>query len=401
MIKSSNKKRFILAAGAVALLAGYGLYNYLHVEAPSYMTTAPEMRSIVKQVYSTGTVEGKTQVDVGAQASGQINKLYVSTGDQVKKGDMLCEIDPRTQENALKSAQAELEITKATIVAKKAEIKKLQNEANRQRNLIKTQATSTQDLEAAVASLDIAKAELVQYEATLNKNQIALSDCETKLGYTSITSPMDGTVYATVVEEGQTVNATQTTPTILRLADMSAVKIRTEISEADVVNVKEGLDCTFTILGMPHKTFSGKLGRIEPAPSSYASSSSSTSASSSSSSSSSTSAIYYNADIIVDNPDGILRIDMTADVTINIAKADDVLTVPLTALRNDNGTEGSVYILKKGEVHEAEVKLGLRDDQYVQVEDGLDKDAQIVIGDDVTTAEAAAANSMKKGPRMF
>lgn len=401
MIRISNKKRFILATGALALIAAYGLYNYLHVEAPSYMTTVPEIRSIVKQVYSTGTVEGKTQVDVGAQASGQINKLYVSTGDVVKKGDPLCEIDPRTQENALKSAQAELEITKATIVAKKAEIKKLQNEANRQRNLIKTQATSTQNLEAAVASLDIAKAQLVQYEATLNKNQIALSDCETKLGYTSITSPMDGTVYATVVEEGQTVNASQTTPTILRLADMSAVKIRTEISEADVVNVKEGLDCTFTILGLPHKTFSGKLGRIEPAPSSYASSSSSSGSSSSSSSSSSTSAIYYNADIIVDNPDGILRIDMTADVTINIDKADNVLTVPLTALRGDNGADGSVYILQKGEVHEAKVKLGLRDDQYVQIEDGLDKNAAIVIGDDVLTAEAQAADSMKKGPRMF
>ena len=103
----------------------------------------------------------------------------------------------------------------------------------------------------------------------------------------------------------------------------------------------------------------------------------------------------------MDNPDGILRIDMTADVTISIDKADNVLTVPLTALRDDNGTDGSVYILQKGDVHEAKVRLGLRDDQYVQIEDGLDKDAAIVIGDDVMTAEARAANSMKKGPRMF
>lgn len=397
-----SKKQLAVILIPVLLLAGFATYRTLHSETPAYMTVKPQVRDIVKQVFATGTVEGKTQVDVGAQASGQILKLHVSTGDEVKKGDLLCEIDPRNQENALKSAESEVEITKAQIAAKKAEIRKLKSEALRNQKLRKTDAVSAQDYETAQANLDIARAQLEQYEAQLKKNEVQLSDAKTNLGYTSITAPMDGTVYATVVDEGQTVNASQTTPTILRLADLSEVTVKTEISEADVVNVKSGMECSFTILGRPHEVYRGVLGRIEPAPSSYASSSSTQSTSSSSSSSSSQNAVYYNADIIVKNPDGVLRIDMTADVTVNVASAKKVLSLPLTALREDYGNEGQIYVLDKdGLVKAHKVKLGLRDDQYVQLEDGLDEHAQVVIGDDVSTAESQALNNSRGPKRML
>lgn len=396
-----SKKQLAVMLIPVLLLAAFATYRTMHSDAPAYMTVNPQVRDIVKQVFATGTVEGKTQVDVGAQASGQILKLHVSTGDEVKKGDLLCEIDPRNQQNALKSAESEVEITKAQIAAKKAEIRKLKSEALRNQKLRKTDAVSAQDYETAQANLDIARAQLEQYEAQLKKNEVQLSDAKTNLGYTSITAPMDGTVYATVVDEGQTVNASQTTPTILRLADLSEVTVKTEISEADVVNVKSGMECSFTILGRPHEVYHGILGRIEPAPSSYASSSS-TQSSSSSSSSTSSNAVYYNADIIVKNPDGVLRIDMTADVTVNVASAKQVLSLPLTALRADEGTEGEIYILDKdGLVKSHKVKLGLRDDQYVQLEEGLDEHAQVVIGDDVSTAESQALNNSHGPKRML
>ena len=396
-----SKKQLAVMLIPVLLLAAFATYRTMHSDAPAYMTVNPQVRDIVKQVFATGTVEGKTQVDVGAQASGQILKLHVSTGDEVKKGDLLCEIDPRNQQNALKSAESEVEITKAQIAAKKAEIRKLKSEALRNQKLRKTDAVSAQDYETAQANLDIARAQLEQYEAQLKKNEVQLSDAKTNLGYTSITAPMDGTVYATVVDEGQTVNASQTTPTILRLADLSEVTVKTEISEADVVNVKSGMECSFTILGRPHEVYHGILGRIEPAPSSYASSSS-TQSTSSSSSSTSSNAVYYNADIIVKNPDGVLRIDMTADVTVNVASAKQVLSLPLTALRADEGTEGEIYILDKdGLVKSHKVKLGLRDDQYVQLEEGLDEHAQVVIGDDVSTAESQALNNSHGPKRML
>lgn len=396
-LKGKFKK--FAALGLIALLVLLGIWWYaLRDEAPSYMTVFPETRDITKQVYATGTVEGKTQVDVGAQASGQILKLHVKTGDEVKKGDLLAEIDPRNQQNSLKSAQAELEIIKAKIVAKKAEIRKLQLEFNRQQNLLKTNATSKQDYEAAAASLDIAKAELTQYEAEQEKDELAVTNAETNLEYTQITAPMDGTVYATVVDEGQTVNAAQTTPTILRLADLSEITVKTEISEADVVGVKSGLECSFTILGQPHESFKGILGSIAPAPSSYESSSST----SSSSSSSSSDAIYYNADINVANPDRVLRIDMTADVTINIDSRQGVLAIPLTALRQDDGSKAEVYLLENGDkVIAREIKIGLRDEQFVEVLSGLDKNEKVVIGDDVQTAEAAAQQNDRRPKGMM
>ena len=161
------------------------------------------------------------------------------------------------------------------------------------------------------------------------------------------------------------------------------MKVETEISEADVVNVKTGMDCSFTILGLPYRTFEGKLNRIDPAPSSYKSS-----------------AIYYNSDIIADNQDRTLRIDMTADVVINIADKKQVLTLPLTALRRviDDST-AQIYVLKDNLVERKNIKVGLKDDQYIEIVGGLAKDEQVVIGDDVQTAEAQALEKDAKRRR--
>ena len=119
--------------------------------------------------------------------------------------------------------------------------------------LVKADATSKQDAEVASAAYDMALASLKELKAQKEKAQLSLDDANTNLGYTKIKAPIDGTVYATVVSEGQTVNANQTTPTILRLATLDHMKVETEISEADVVNVKSGMDCTFTILGLPYR----------------------------------------------------------------------------------------------------------------------------------------------------
>ena len=203
-------------------------------------------------------------------------------------------------------------------------------------------------------------------------------------------------MYATVVSEGQTVNANQTTPTILRLATMDHMKVETEISEADVVNVAPGMECTFTVLGLPHRNFTGVLGRIAPAPSSYESSSNSNSSSSSSSSSE---AIYYNSDIEVENLDRVLRIDMTADVVINVVSKKQVQALAITALRSEGNDSATVYVLENGKVVEKELKVGIRDSQYVEIVSGLSPEDKVVIGDDVKTAESEAlSNTRRRGP---
>ncbi|MGN0902857.1 MAG: efflux RND transporter periplasmic adaptor subunit, partial [Succinivibrio sp.] len=350
--------------------------------------------------FATGTIAGVTQVDVGAQVSGQILKLYVKTGDDVKAGQLLCEIDPKIQETALKSAKAQVEIIDAQISSKLSELKKLKLEHERQLRLVKLDATSKQDAEVAVANYEMAQSALKELQAQRAKAQLSVDDAVTNLGYTQITAPMDGTVYATVVSEGQTVNANQTTPTILRLATLDHMKVKTEISEADVVNVKPGMECTFTILGMPFHEFKGKLDRIDPAPSSYESSTSTSNSSSGSSSSTNSTAIYYNSDVIADNFDRILRIDMTADVTIEIAHKDDVLTLPLSAIRNLSKDSSTIYVLEGEKPVKRQIQTGLKDDQYIEVISGVTKDERVIIGDDVRSAEAMAkANSHpRRGP---
>ena len=396
--KHKKFKKYLVISVVSALALSFASCQFFKSDAPSYMTVTAKNRDISKKVFATGTIAGVTQVDVGAQVSGQILKLYVNTGDDVKKGQLLCEIDPKIQETALKTAKAQVEIIDAQISSKQAELKKLRLEYDRQKRLVKLDATSKQDMEVSEASYQMALASLKELNAQRAKAQLSVDDAITNLGYTKILAPMDGTVYATVVTEGQTVNANQTTPTILRLATLDKMKVKTEISEADVVNVVPGMDCSFTVLGLPFRVFKGKLDRIDPAPSSYESASQSSSNSSSQSGTST--AVYYNSDIIAENKDRILRIDMTADVTIEIANAKNVLSLPLSAMRKIHDKTGTVFVLLDGSVKEKEVQIGLKDDQFIQIVSGLSADDEVVIGDDVKSAEAKAqANSRnRRGP---
>ena len=397
-IKHKKFKKYLAICAVSAFALSFISCQFFKGDSPSYMTVTAKNRDISKKVFATGTIAGVTQVDVGAQVSGQILKLYVNTGDDVKKGQLLCEIDPKIQETALKTAKAQVDIIDAQISSKQAELKKLRLEYDRQKRLVKLDATSKQDMEVSEASDQVALASLKELNAQRAKAQLNVDDAITNLGYTKILAPMDGTVYATVVTEGQTVNANQTTPTILRLATLDTMKVKTEISEADVVNVVPGMECSFTVLGLPFRVFKGKLDRIDPAPSSYASANS-TSSSSSSQSGSST-AVYYNSDIIADNKDRILRIDMTADVTIEIANAKNVMSLPLSAMRKIHDKTGTVFVLDNGVLKEKELELGLRDDQFIQIVSGLSADEEVVIGDDVKSAELKAQQNSKnrRGP---
>ncbi len=382
-------KRWVKVGLAAALLLslGLGAWQALQPDAPAYMTVSPKVRDIKNQVFATGTLAGKVEVDVGAQVSGQIQKLYVKRGDVVKEGDLLCEIDPQIQENNLKTAQAQEKLIAAQIKASEAQLLRDKLEYQRQRELMKTDATSRQELELAQAQYLVSQADLEALQAQYEQAVIAVDDAKTNLGYTQIRAPMDGTVYAVPVEEGQTVNANQTTPTILKLAKLDVMTVETEISEADVVRVHPGMQAGFTILGLQNRSFDAKLVSIDPAPASAEDTTSN-----SSSVSTTTEAVYYNALLDVDNPDGLLRIDMTANVTITIDEKNGVLAIPLTALRSDDYSgSGTVYALDEdGLVREVPVALGLRDEQFIEVVSGLDERSQVVIGDDVATAEAEA-----------
>lgn len=395
------KKNQVIKYGVVVALLlsllGYGFYSANKVEAPTYMSAKPSIRDIEHKVYATGTIAGKVSVDVGAQVSGQIKKLYVVKGDKVKAGDLLCEIDPEIQENNLRRAQAEQSLIAAQMRSKKAQITMLKAENTRQQNLLKKDATSKQSAQQAFAQYEMALADLDALNAQYEQAKISVDDATTNLGYTKIVAPMDGTIYAILVEEGQTVNANQTTPTLVRLADLETMTVEAEISEADVVKVKPDMDCRFTIMGLPNRYFNAKLRSIDPAPASAENSSTGSAGGNANSE-----AIYYNALLDVDNKEGILRIDMTAEVEITIASASQAKAIPIAAIKNETAdNQATVYQLIEGQVVPQTIKVGVRDDQYVEVlSSDFDIEIPLVIGDDVATA-TSSASAMRRGPRMF
>jgi len=389
------------AAGTLALLLGAGLvgfdsYRSKAAEKPSYLSAAVERKDLSESVLATGTLEALRQVSVGAQVSGQVKSLKVALGDQVKKGEVIAEIDSLTQQNALKQADAQLKDVAAQRAAKVATLKQAQLAFDRQNVLLKQDASSKEAYEGAEATLAATKAEIAALDAQIQEATISSDTAKLNLGYTTITAPMDGTVVYVAVKEGQTVNAAQTTPTIIKLAELDTMTVEAEISEADVVKVTPGMPVTFTILGAPDHPYTATLRQIQPAPDSIAEDDDSGSSGSSTSSSASSAAIYYNGLFDVPNTDGRLRISMTAEVTIKLAEADDALVIPLSAIGDAKDGKASVQVLgADNAVSTRSIETGIADGALIEVKSGLAEGERVVLREAAQTDTAT-----RRMPRM-
>ncbi len=365
-----------IAAILIGLIIGAKLLFFPATETTQYLTSPVTRGDIRETVLATGTLTAFKQVSVGAQASGQVNSLKVDLGDSVKQGDLIAEIDAQSQENALRIAEADLENIKAQRAAKEATLKQAQSEYKRQGNMLKAKATSQQDYEDALATLTATKADIAALDAQIVAATIDVDTARVDLGYTRITAPMDGVVVAVVTKEGQTVNAAQSTPTIVKLAHLDTMTVEAEISEADVVHVQAGQKVFFTILGEPDNQYEAALRSIVPAPDSIVDDADGTTTSSADK------AIYYNALFDVPNPDHKLRISMTAEVTIVLDEARDVLLIPESALGNKDG-QGAypVRILNQdGRPETRSVRVGLSDSVNIQVLEGLEEGDLVILG---------------------
>lgn len=403
--QSRSRRRWWLGlAGLILIGAALKWFLFPSVEPPRLATAPVVLSDLEETVLATGTLEAFEQVSVGAQASGQIKSLKVALGDQVKQGQLVAEIDSLTQQNSLRTAEAALAQVRAQLKAKQATLRQAELELKRQRQMRDKEASSQLDLESAEATLNVTRAEIAALEAQIESASIAVSTAKVNLAYTKITSPIDGVVVAIVNKQGQTVNAAQTAPTIIKVAKLDVMTVKAQISEADVIRVKPGQKVYFTILGDSDHRYEATLRGIEPAPDSINSESSSTSSSSSASSSSSStsgsstsSAIYYNGLFEVDNPDGRLRISMTAQVSIVLAEARAALTIPTVALGDRLGPDRFlVQVLGQDQTPRAqEVRVGIGGHSRVQILEGLREGQQVVVGD----AKAIAGNQNSDGPR--
>jgi macrolide-specific efflux system membrane fusion protein len=383
----------------VLAAAGWGIKVkwFSAVAAPQVITNDVERGDMEDTVLATGVIRPVKQVSVGAQVSGQIKKLYVVLGDVVKQGQLIAEIDATPQNNALRNAEAALQNFTAQRQAKQAALEQATLALKRQQELLAQDATSRQNLEAAQASVNTLQADGKALDAQIQQQRISTDTARVNLGYTRILAPMDGVVSAVVSEEGRTVNANQSAPTIIKVASLSTVTIKAQISEADVVRVKAGMPVYFTILGEPRKRYEAKLRAIEPTPESEQTDATTTT------SSTTTAAVYYNGLFEVPNPEGKLKVSMTAQVSVVLGNAKDALLIPSSALgkRNKNGTYTARVLEGVGEqakVVNREVKIGLNNRVQAQVLEGLKEGEKVVVGEASADAGKARAGG---APRMF
>ena len=421
----------IVALGALA-------YTFLKPEetTPNYLTATVEVGDIENNVMASGKVKALNTVDVGAQVSGEVKRLYVEVGDEVKQGDLIAQIDQVTQKNSLSNEQASLEQSEAALqsaqaeslskqaslksayadlASRQSELKQAQSDFARLQDLVAidaisqqeydTQATSVETAKAAVANaqaaIDTAKAAIATTEANINSQQAALrksrtnvSTAEEDLSYTTIRAPISGTVVSITTEQGTTVNANQTAPTLVTLADLSTVRINAQISEADVINVSAGMPAYFNIIGNPDKQYDATLTAIEPAPEQI------------SSTSSTDAAIYYVGYVEVPNPDRLFRIDMTAQIYIIVNEAKNTLLVPSTVIQEKRTKEKGksttgkfVRVLRDdGTVEERTVEVGIDNRVNAQILSGLKEGEEVIISEE--SGKKSDSGRVPGGPQM-
>lgn len=397
-------RRTFLVAGLGVLAVGGGAFAWRGgaggpPDAASILSVPVTRGNIERTVLATGMLKPSRWVAVGAQVSGQITALNVKLGDKVKAGDLLAQIDPSTQQNDLKSAEANLDDVKAQLAEQEAYLSYYQTVLERNRTTYAGRGSSKADLDTAQNDVTTTQAKIDSLRAQVVEAQIEVANAQVDLGYTKITAPIDGTVISVVSLQGQTVNASQSTPTIVIIAQLDVMTVRAEISEADVVEVAPGQDVWFTILGDRDHRYEAKLATIEPAPEDVKDDTSLQS-DSSSSDSSSDDAIYYIGTFNVPNEDGRLLTYMTAEVHILVAQAKDALTIPYSAL-SDRAADGgyTVQVLgADGRIETRRIEVGIDDKSTAEVTSGLAEGERVVLGDGASATTSTGDQHMGPPP---
>lgn len=370
--------------GGVVLLALFGAGALWATRGPATVfDTAPVKRgNIEASVTAIGTLQPQTYVDVGAQVSGQITRLHVQPGSAVEKGQLLAEIDPSVQQATVDAGRAALAGLRAQLADQQAQHRLAGRQHVRQQQMAQFDSTPLADLETAEATLASAGAKIDHLKAQIAQTQASLKADEARLGYTRIYAPMAGKVVGLDAKEGQTLNATYQTPNILRIADLSAMTVWTEVSEADVRRVRPDMPVYFTTLGGDQRRWSGKVRQVLPAPPVPGGSAAGTALAPSTSK-----VILYTVLFDVDNADGELMPQMTAQVVFVTAAANNVLAVPLPALTpsTEEGAKPGQFTARvmdaDGKVDTRAVTVGVRNRLSAEVLQGLREGELLVTGE--------------------
>lgn len=380
---SSRRFKIALALLAVLIIASIvALVIWLNQpsDTSSVRTAKVDKGDVVEVVMTSGILKPAMQVNVGAQVTGQVKKIYVRQGEAVHKGQLLAEIDPTLQINDLKTAQAQLASAKAQKESYEAQLRVYELELKRQRRLERDRAGVQSDLEKVEGQYVSQQQQLKMNAAQIIQAQISVDTAQANVGYTRIVAPIDGVVLGIVTNEGQTVVSSQTSPTIMVLADVNTMRVQTRISETDILKVKPGQPLTFSVVANPAVKYKSVMGEIQSAP---VEALQDQGIGGSASSAQQQNAVYYNGEFSVDNAEQRLKTSMTAQVFIESARATNVTRVPRTTLSAESNGKYQVMVLENGQQKQRWITIGVRDRQYAEVIEGLRPGENLVLATDM------------------
>jgi macrolide-specific efflux system membrane fusion protein len=375
-------RRALLVIACLLPLIAVAAWQVLPPGRDTLTTVTVSRGNIENSVTALGTLQPRRYVDVGAQASGQIRKIHVEAGDQVQEGQLLVEIDPSTQKAKLDASRYAIENLKAQLQEQKAQHELARQKYQRQQRLAAGNATREEDVQTAKAELSATQARMDMFQAQILQAQASLCSDEAELGYTRIYAPMTGTVVAVDARVGQTLNAQQQTPLILRIAKLSPMTVWAEVSEADIGHVKPGMTAYFTTLSGGNRRWTSTVRQILPIPPKPLNETQGSGSPNSSNKSGSGRVVLYTVLLDVDNSDNALMAEMTTQVFFVAGAVKDALTVPVAALQGTSSADRQIarVVAANGRIEEREVRLGISDRLRVEVLDGLHEGDHLLIG---------------------
>ncbi|ART80731.1 efflux RND transporter periplasmic adaptor subunit [Oceanisphaera avium] len=319
------KKRLIISLSVVLLaLVWYGFFaTDWRSSETAPLTVTVEKGDVLEQVTATGTLQPSGYVDVGAQVSGQLKVIAVEVGDKVEQDQLLAEIDPTVYVAQVDASRAQLRSQRAQLQDRQAQLTLAKLQHTRQQNLLRANATAKENVQSAEASLRSAQAQVAALTAQIAQTESSLRADEANLSYAKVVAPMAGTVVQIEARQGQTLNASQQSPVLMRIADLAVMTVEAKVSEADITKLKPGMEVYFTTLGDAKRRWHSQLRKIEPMPEVE------------------NNVVLYKALFDIENPHGRLMSQMTTQVFFVIAQAKDTLLVPISALTFNDASDRS------------------------------------------------------------
>lgn len=377
------KKRYFIAIIAVIGLSGIGIAHNLIKNRITYETTPLERCTITQVVEASGTINPVNTVSVGSVVSGLIESIYVDYNSQVKKGQLLAQIDPRNFQASVEQNTAQVQNAEANMAKIQAVTEMSRKTYVRYKNLYKKNFIAKSELDQAESDYLSNKAQIASAAAQISQARANLATAKTNLGYTKIIAPVDGTIIARKIDIGQSVAASFQAPELFTIAqDLTKMQIEVSVSEADIGKVAVGQEVTYTLDGYQDSIFKGKVTQVRISPTTVSN------------------VVTYTVIVEVDNEDLKLIPGMTANVSIITHKSENVLCAPSIALKYNPNTDGTryknqgIWILSDKKPKRVNIETGASDDTNIEI-----KSKELHEGDKIITGASNVKKNDKKSDR--